>query len=213
MNLNNHYDIKGKHALLGCSQFGWMNAKTEEDMLKYLASKYSTTIGTLMHAEAADHITYGVRLNKNDKKHIQFQLLRQGIPAKIIRYIDFDAMYDNLMDYVNDCIGFKMIPEKELKYSDKLFGTCDALVYNEKDHFLRIHDLKTGVTPAHMEQLMGYAALFFLDNRIYKVKDSQVELRIYQNNDVDIYNPEPDELLEFMDNFKRKNEFVEFIME
>lgn len=60
--------------------------------------------------------------------------------------------------YVNDAIGFKMTPEQPLFYSENCFGTADAISYRNK--LLRIHDLKTGLIPAHMEQLMIYAALF-----------------------------------------------------
>ena len=79
--------------------------------------------------------------------------------------------------YVNDAIGFKMTPEQILYYSDNCFGTADAILF--RNNFLRIHDLKTGKIPAHMEQLEIYAALFCLE---YKVKpaDIEMELRIYQ---------------------------------
>lgn len=63
--------------------------------------------------------------------------------------------------YVNDAIGYKMIPEQILFYSDNCFGTADAIVF--RNGLLRIHDLKTGVIPAHMEQLEVYAALFCLE--------------------------------------------------
>lgn len=60
--------------------------------------------------------------------------------------------------YVNDAIGFKMIPEQILFYSENCFGTADTIMF--RNRFLRIHDLKTGAIPAHMEQLKIYAALF-----------------------------------------------------
>ena len=75
--------------------------------------------------------------------------------------------------YVNDAIGFK-------------------------NEFLRIHDLKTGVIPAHMEQLKIYAALFCLEYR-FKPGEIQMELRIYQNDDVAICNPQADDILPIMD--------------
>ena len=105
---------------------------------------------------------------------------------------------DNLMTYVNDGIGFKMEPEVVLRYSNNFFGTTDAIRYFENERFLRIHDYKSGVTPAHMEQLMIYAALFCLEYR-KKPFEINTELRIYQNNEIFYHNPEADELLPIMD--------------
>lgn len=74
-----------------------------------------------------------------------------------------------------------MTPEQVLYYSENCFGTADAISF--RNNFLRIHDLKTGVVPAHMEQLEIYAALFCLEYRV-KPMDISMELRIYQNDDV-----------------------------
>ena len=93
--------------------------------------------------------------------------------------------------YVNDAIGFKITPEQVLYFSVNCFGTADAISF--RDGLLRIHDLKTGVTPAHMEQLYIYAALFCLE---YKVKPSDIrtELRLYQSNEVVTAEPTSDEI-------------------
>lgn len=61
--------------------------------------------------------------------------------------------------YVNDAISFRMVPEQILFYSENCFGTADTIVF--RNGTLRIHDLKTGVVPAHMEQCLKYAALLF----------------------------------------------------
>ena len=87
---------------------------------------------------------------------------------------------------MNDAIGFRMKPEQVLFYSENCFGTADAISFNED--LLRIHDLKTGAVPAHMEQLFIYDALFCAEYRI-KPKDIQFENRIYQNDDILIVNP------------------------
>ena len=63
-----------------------------------------------------------------------------------------------IYSYVNDAIGFKMDTEVVLFYSERFFGTADAISF--RDGILRIHDLKTGKIPAHIEQLEVYAALF-----------------------------------------------------
>ena len=77
------------------------------------------------------------------------QAIRLGIPLK---------SRDTLGMYVNDAIGFKMTPEQVLFYSYNCFGTADTISFRKK--FLRIHDYKSGVSPAHMEQLFIYEALF-----------------------------------------------------
>ena len=90
----------------------------------------------------------------------------------------------------------KMTPEQILYYSDNCFGTADAILF--RNNFLRIHDLKTGKIPAHMEQLEIYAALFCLE---YKVKpgDIEMELRIYQNNEILYHNPTAEDIVPIMD--------------
>jgi hypothetical protein len=85
--------------------------------------------------------------------------------------------------YVNDAIGFRMETEKLLYYSEFAYGLADSICFDEDKHILRIHDLKTGVTPAHMEQLLIYAALWCLDYS-QKPGDWKMFLRIYQNNDI-----------------------------
>lgn len=89
-----------------------------------------------------------------------------------------------------------MTPEQVLYYSDNCFGTADAISFRKG--LLRIHDLKTGTIPAHMEQLMIYAALFCLE---YDVKPSEIkmELRIYQNDEVLIHNPTAEDIVPIMD--------------
>lgn len=65
-------------------------------------------------------------------------------------------------------------------------------------NILRIHDYKSGVIPAHMEQLQIYAALFCLE---YKVKpaDINIELRLYQNDEIIIDNPDQEIIVPIMD--------------
>ena len=89
-----------------------------------------------------------------------------------------------------------MKPEQPLYYSTYCFGTADAISF--KDGLLRIHDLKTGVTKPHMEQLLTYAALFCLEYR-YDPFDISTILRIYQNNEIEEYQPTGDEIRYFMD--------------
>ncbi len=98
--------------------------------------------------------------------------------------------------YVNDAIGYKMTPEQLLYYSENCFGTADAIAF--RNGILRIHDLKTGEVAAHIEQLEVYAALFCLE---YNVKPGEIEmeLRIYQNDEVLYHKPTAEDIAPIMD--------------
>jgi hypothetical protein len=98
--------------------------------------------------------------------------------------------------YVNDALGYKMKPEQVLYYSENCFGTPDAISFRKNT--LRIHDLKTGVTLTSEKQLEVYAALFCLEYK-YKPFDITIELRIYQNDEVRIYDVDPTVITYIMD--------------
>lgn len=93
--------------------------------------------------------------------------------------------------YVNDCIGFKMQPETILFYSFNAFGTADAISFRK--NVLRIYDLKTGINPTSFRQLCVYAAFFCLEYG-YKPEEIEIELRIYQNDEIKEYIPDPEEI-------------------
>lgn len=97
--------------------------------------------------------------------------------------------------FVNDAITYKMDSEVVLYYSENCFGTADAISFRR--NLLRIHDLKTGTTKASENQLKIYAALFCLEYK-YKPKDIKIELRIYQNDTVRIYEPAPEDIYGIM---------------
>jgi hypothetical protein len=103
---------------------------------------------------------------------------------------------DTINMYINDAIGYKMDTEVVLFYSPRFFGTADAICFRRNK--LRIHDLKTGKIPAKMEQLEIYAALFCLE---YDMKPGEIEmeLRIYQNEQVIVHEPTAEDILPIMD--------------
>ena len=168
MNFNNHSMLEGKHAFLGASKYHWINYDADK-----VAESYSRFLavqkGTELHDFAAQCIKLGQKLPRSKK---------------------------TLNMYVNDAIGFKMTPEQVLYYSENCFGTADSISF--RDGLLRIHDLKTGATPAHMAQLMIYAALFCLE---YKVKPSEIDmvLRLYQSDNVFYYNPTVEDIVPIID--------------
>lgn len=110
--------------------------------------------------------------------------------------------------YVNDAIGYRMTPEQVLYFSDNCFGTADAISF--KKNFLRIHDLKTGETPAHFEQLFIYDAIFCLEYHI-NPKDIQIENRIYQFDDYIIAEPSSDDIWVIMNKIISSDKTIEIV--
>jgi len=168
MNFNRHSNLEGQHAFLGASKYHWINYD-EEKVAESYTRFLATQKGTVLHEFAAQCIRLGQKLPKSQK---------------------------TLNMYVNDAIGYKMAPEQILFYSENCFGTSDTIAF--RNGLLRIHDLKTGVIPAHMEQLMIYAALFCLEYQ-EKPADIEMELRIYQENEILYHRPTADDILPVMD--------------
>lgn len=169
MNFNKHSALEGKHAFLGASKYHWINY--DESKVAESYSKFiATQKGTILHAFAAQCIQLGQKLPKSQK---------------------------TLNMYVNDAIGYRMTPEQVLYFSENCFGTADAISF-KSDGLLRIHDLKTGVTPAHMEQLEIYAALFCLEYNL-RPGDIEMELRLYQNDEILYHKPTAIDILPIMD--------------
>jgi hypothetical protein len=167
-------------------------------MLIRIARSYSSEIGTELHNIARKRIQHGFKFKKGELNSVIVDLLEAGIPRMAIEPLDLPYIYENLMRYVNDCIGFRMTPEVVLAYSENCFGTTDAISFNEKEGVLRIFDLKTGTTPAHIEQLLIYSALFCLEYK-KKPRDIYTELRIYQSNEIIPMEPTPADIVPIMD--------------
>ena len=168
MNFNTHFNLEGKHAFLGASKYHWINYD-EDKLIASYKNFLAIQKGTELHEFAKDCIRLGVKLPKNK---------------------------NTLNLYVNDAIGFRMTPEQPLYFSENCFGTADAISFRK--NLLRIHDLKTGTTPASMHQLEVYAALFCLEYD-FKPSDIGMELRIYQSNEILVHNPEVSDILPIMD--------------
>ena len=178
MNFIKHLNLEGCHAPFSASQPAWLNYD-DEKAITVFRNKKAAEIGTRLHEWAKETIDLRIKQPRSNK---------------------------TLYAYVNDAIGFKMDTEVVLYYSDYFFGTADAISF--RNGMLRIHDLKTGTTKVHMEQLMIYAALFCLE---YKIKpgDIEIELRIYQNNEILYHNPTAEEILPIMDRIIHLNKILE----
>lgn len=168
MHFNDHSAIKGLHAFLSPSSYHWINY-SDEKLEERIVTSMAARRGTELHEFASEAIRLGIKLPKTQA---------------------------TLNSYVNDSIGYRMEQEQTLFYSVNCFGTADAIAFRKNK--LRVHDLKTGVTPASGKQLLVYAALFCLEYG-YKPFDISYDLRIYQNNEVVNVEVDPAEIAHIMD--------------
>ena len=178
MIFNRHSNLEGLHAPFAASQSSWLRYD-DDKAIHVSTNKKAAEMGTRLHQWAKDTIDLGIKQQRSKK---------------------------TLYAYVNDAIGFQMSTEVVLFYSERFFGTADAISF--RNGVLRIHDLKTGKTPVHMEQLEIYAALFCLE---YKVKPGEIEmeLRIYQNNEVIVHNPTAEDIVPIMDKIVHLDRLLE----
>ena len=179
MNFNKHLNLSGCHAFLSASQYHWIRYSEEKLLDKYIKQQAAKK-GSELHDFASKCIQLGQKL-PNSKK--------------------------TLNAFVNDAIGYRMETEQVLFYSENCYGTADAISFDEKERFLRIHDLKTGITPAHFEQLMIYAAMFCLEYS-YDPNSISIELRLYQNDEVLILEPDPRDICDIMETIVRFDKLI-----
>lgn len=175
MLFNAHRNLEGLHAVFSPSQSSWLRYD-DEKALEVYANRKAAQMGTRLHQWAKETIDLKIKQPRSK---------------------------NTLSAYVNDAIGFKMDTEVVLFYSERFFGTADAISF--RNGVLRIHDLKTGSVgkiESHIEQLEIYAALFCLE---YKVKphDIEIELRVYKNDDVICHEPDPEKIAFIMDQIIR----------
>lgn len=178
MQFNRHKILEGLHAPFSPSQSSWLRY-TDEKAIEVYSNRKAAEMGSRLHQWAKDTIDLKIKQPKSKR---------------------------TLYAYVNDAIGYKLDTEVVLFYSERFFGTADAIGF--RDGVLRIHDLKTGKTAVHMEQLEIYAALFCLE---YKVKPSDIviELRIYQNDTIIVHNPTAEDIVRVMDKIIHLDKLLE----
>lgn len=178
MNFTKHVKLEGLHAPFSASSSAWLRYD-DNKALEVYQNKKAAEMGTRLHVWAKETIDLRIKQPRSKK---------------------------TIYAYVNDAIGFKMSTEVVLYYSDRFFGTADAISFRK--NMLRIHDLKTGKNPVHMEQLEVYAALFCLE---YKIRpgDIDMELRLYQNDEVIVHKPTAEDILPIMDKIVHLNKMLE----
>lgn len=165
MRFNSHSKLAGSHAFMSPSSYHWVNYDDQKMDASIFAS-FAARRGTALHQLANDLIRLGVKLPDTE---------------------------ETINKYVNDCIGFRLTPEQTLFYSPNCFGCADAIGFNNLKKKLRIFDLKTGITKVKVTQLEVYAALFCLEYG-FKPTEIETELRIYQNDEVQIFEGDPLEI-------------------
>jgi hypothetical protein len=180
MIFNRHPSLVGQHAFLSPSNYSWLNYNDQKLEARFYAAMAARR-GSDLHALAHEAIRLGVKLSRANQ---------------------------SLSTYVADAIGYKMNCEQTLYYSDNCFGTADTISFRRNK--LRIHDLKTGITPTSIRQLEVYAALFCLEYGVDPFT-IDIELRIYQRDDIKIYEPPPEAIVNIMDtiiDFDRQLEMI-----
>lgn len=153
MKFNRHPELEGLHAFLSPSNHSWQRY-SEDHLVTTWENNKKKEQGTRIHAFASEAIKLRMRMDPEDVRAVNL--------------------------FVNDAIGFGMSSEVPLFANKFVFGTADAIVYDEHAHILRIHDLKTGTGAVHsFDQLNAYAALFMIE---YKLNPQDIVIieRLYQ---------------------------------
>jgi hypothetical protein len=152
----------------------------------------TAALGTRLHAWAAETIKLGLHQPDNSK---------------------------TINLYVNDCIGYRMWIEQALAYSDNAFGTTDAIWYGPNPDaesiykfLLRIFDLKNGESRSSKSQLECYAALFCLEYKVNPM-DIEYDLRIYQNDAIQAFETDPNDIAYIMDRYIVADRLIESMKE
>lgn len=182
MLFHDHSKLRGQHAFLSASKSAWSNYN-EDKLDRMYVTWRAAARGTELHSFASEAIRLGIRLPRTSQ---------------------------TLNMYVNDAIGYRMSPEVVLFYSTNAFGTADAISFRRNK--LRIHDLKTGVTPASPAQVQIYAAFFCLEYG-FKPFEIEMDLRLYQNDEIIVVDQDPHRVMEIMDRIITFDRRIEAIKE
>ena len=101
MDFIKHTKLEGCHAPFSASTPSWLRYNDDKAVDVY-RNKKAATMGTKLHAWAKETIDLGIKQPRSKK---------------------------TLYAYVNDAIGFKMSTEVVLYYSERFFGTADAISF------------------------------------------------------------------------------------
>jgi hypothetical protein len=141
---------------------------SEQKLEARFSSSMAAQRGTDLHKLAHEAIRLGVKLSRSNK---------------------------SLATYVSDALLYRMACEQQLYYSDNCFGTADTISFRRG--VLRVHDLKTGISATSEHQLEIYAALFCLEYSVDPFS-IDIELRIYQRDEIRVFEPPPELIVQIM---------------
>ena len=209
MNLNRYLDVQSQHALFSPSQSSWLRYD-DDKIAERLKNRFRAPLGTEIHEYAAQQIML-VHKKKNTRNvveeienYIYQKYTGSGnngdttafgmLLLTHLRDLPKDV-FEAVKGYINDGIRYEMAVEQRLLYSEDIFGTADTHCF--KNGILRIHDLKTGDSAPHMEQLEIYAALYFLSNKM-QPENARTELRIYHQEGVFTEHPDSNDISAIM---------------
>lgn len=167
MQFNEHSALRDRHAFLSPSKSSWLRYDYTQLENRFHSWKAARR-GTDLHALAHEAIRLGIKLDTGE----------QALAA-----------------YVKDAIDLGMVCEQPLYYSEHCFGCADTICFDGGN--LIIHDLKTGITPSKLEQLLVYAALFCLEYQI-DPHDINIHVAIYQRDAKLEDDANPDEIAAIM---------------
>jgi hypothetical protein len=182
MNFRDHSDLQGRHAFLSPSNYHWINYDDEKLELRFTAAQAARR-GTDLHAFAHKAIQLGIPMPKSRK---------------------------TLYLYVNDGIKYKMKVEQTLYYSENCFGTPDTIAF--ENQFLRVHDLKTGISATSEIQLEVYTGQFCLEYG-HSPFDIRMENRIYQRDEIRVFIPSPERIAYIMEKIINHDRQIELLKE
>lgn len=181
MDWNKHSHLAGTHAFLSASKYHWNNW-TLDKLDRAFTTHQAAQRGTDLHALAHRCIMLKQYLGGPGEEHTTMSL------------------------YVRDAIDLGMKSEQMLVYSRNCYGQADTIGFKKRK--LNIHDLKTGITRTSVHQLENYAAFFCLEYGVDPF-DIEIELRIYQNDEVRVYEADPAAIRAIMQTIIEFDKYIE----
>ena len=130
MIFNKHSDLQGLHAPFGASKSSWLRY-SDEKAIDYLQNIRAKEMGTRLHSWADETIKLRIKQPRSKK---------------------------TIYAYINDAIGFGMDTEVVLFYSERFFGTADAISFKD-NLFTNEKNCNIDVTEFKESYLLGAAML------------------------------------------------------
>ena len=213
MNSQAFLTLQMEHAPFSPSQPVWLNY-SDDDLIESFKNKHRAELGTEIHEWVSIQIQLGQTVSspraaeKGVRTHI-FTKYQSAPDYRDVLIFSLDflpaAVFGTVKSFVNDAVGFRMNSEEKIEYSSLFWGTSDAVKFSNNE--LLVFDLKTGAKPAKTDQLLVYAGLYCLQHN-HKPSKLKTELRIYQNNEILVNEPEPEVIQDVMDRIVHKNKVL-----